>query len=550
MDIQLYFKNKIKQLLGLSNNKDVSYSAWIKSIEGESFVRVGNGGGDFCISFLLFVEEASISLLKQTIDSIVNQEINSWELILVTDIGINFDSLGVQASAVTVIYEEKLATLNKYSCINNALRSIQSDWVTFLDVGDLISPFFMPSISRIIDESNTAEGGKYSAIKIIYTDEDYLERGERHNPCFKPDWNPDYLDNYNYFSKGVVYQKDCFNDVGGFNSESDSPYHDLALRVTKGLAGKQILHIPHVLFHFLLPIEPEVILRRRYNLAEPVPLVSIIIPTKDSLDLLKPCVEGVLEDTAYKNIEVIIIDNNSRDLEVLEYLSDLEHDARVLVMHYADDFNFSEMNNQAVKMAKGELICFLNNDISIIKDDWLHEMTSNAQRSEIGCVGAKLYYPDGMIQHAGVILGLKGYASHAHKGFEGNSKGYFNRLVVTHNVSAVTAACLLVKKSIFNKVGGFDDKNLKIAYNDVDFCLKVREAGYRNLFTPHAELIHHESKSRGKKRNKEQKKQLKRESDYLVKKWGEHLFSDPAYNPNLTLLREDFSLGLDRIEHD
>jgi GT2 family glycosyltransferase len=206
------------------------------------------------------------------------------------------------------------------------------------------------------------------------------------------------------------------------------------------------------------------------------------------------------------------------------------------------------MNNQAVSKAKGELVCFLNNDISIIKEDWLTEMVSHACRPEIGCVGAKLFYLDGTIQHAGVILGLKGYASHAHKGFAGDDPGYFNRLIVTHNVSAVTAACMVMKKEIFEEVGGFDTENLKVAYNDVDLCLKVREAGYRNLFTPHAQLIHHESKSRGKKRNKKQQKQLREESDFLVKKWGGVLYSDPAYNRNLTLLREDFSLGMDRLK--
>jgi len=309
---------------------------------------------------------------------------------------------------------------------------------------------------------------------------------------------------------------------------------------------QEIQHIDKVLFHFKLKNKIN-ILNIKYQVHKPEPLVSIIVPTKDHLNLLISCLDGLLNNTSYKNVEVIVINNQSRKSETLEYLNKISLDSRVKVVNYNKTFNFSEMNNLAVKQTNGFLVCFLNNDVSILKENWLTEMVSHAIRKEIGCVGAKLLYPDGSIQHAGVILGLKGYASHSHKGFSGDSEGYFNRLIVTHNVSAVTAACLVMRKSVFQKVGGFDAENFKVAYNDVDLCLKVRKEGYRNLFTPHAQLIHHESKSRGKTRNKEQQKQLRAESSKLLEKWGDVLFSDPAYNKNLTLLKEDFSLGFDRI---
>ena len=268
----------------------------------------------------------------------------------------------------------------------------------------------------------------------------------------------------------------------------------------------------------------------------------MIIPTKNQYSLLKSCIDSINNTTSYDNIEIIIIDNQSNEKEVLDYLDSLQVPPhKVRVIKYNKPFNYSAINNFAVKHATGSLIAFINNDIEVINKNWLEEMVYHALRPEIGCVGAKLYYPDGTIQHGGVILGIKGTASHAHKHFPGDHPGYFNRLSVVHNVSAVTAACLVMRKALFEEVEGFDEVNLKVAYNDVDLCLKVRELGYRNLWTPHAELIHHESKSRGKKRSWWQRRKLRKEARYLQQKWGDALLNDPAYNPNLTLDKEDFS---------
>jgi len=283
-----------------------------------------------------------------------------------------------------------------------------------------------------------------------------------------------------------------------------------------------------------------------YPIPDPPPKVSIIIPTKDKINLLKNCVMSILkktEKTDYPNYEILIIDNASTEEETFKFYDYLKKDFNnIRILEYNKPFNFSAICNFGVKNAKGELVLLLNNDTEVINREWLTEMVMHAIRPEIGCVGAKLYYPDGTIQHAGVILGLGGVAGHSHKHFPKDHPGYMKRLMIVQNVSAVTGACLMVKKDIYEEVGGMDEENLKVAFNDVDFCLKVREAGYRNLWTPYAELYHHESKSRGYEDTPEKIERFRREIEYMKKKWGKKLLKDPYYNPNLTLDREDFSI--------
>ncbi len=525
---------------GSLSQSSIGYSQWISKVEPYS-IQVDDDieKDDLILSIILFTSsDLDNDLFQDSIISVVNQTASNWELLVVTSSATLLHNTVLKDRRIKFSPAKKES--NSFESINFASKDALGDFITFIHEGDKLSPHAVMQLNRFIADNPAAQ--------LVVTDEDLLDSsGQRCQPFFKPDWNPDYLSNYNYFSQGVVYNCKFFNDLGGFNTNEESPNHALALSATRKLKGRQICHLDKILFHFKRPIKDS-IHQVQFDIPQPAPLVTIIIPTKDKLELLKPCIDGVLNKTAYDNFEIIIIDNQSEESETQEYLLSLKSNFTINILNYEKHFNYSEMNNLAVKQAKGELVCFLNNDISIIKDDWLTEMVSHACRPEIGCVGAKLLYPDGTIQHAGVILGLKGYASHAHKGFDGEDVGYFNRLVVTHNVSAVTAACMLMRKETFDEVGGFDAKNLEIAYNDVDLCLKVRELGYRNLFTPHAQLIHHESKSRGKKRNKKQQKQLRKESEFLVKKWGGVLYSDPAYNKNLTLLREDFSLDMDRLE--
>ncbi len=523
--------------IGGLSHASISYSKWIN--EKESCLPNSSAeeiDQSIILSIVLIAPSGlDDDLTKTSIDSILNQTASNWELLIATK-DASYDNSVLKDERVSIYPTDKI--LHFFDTVNSISKNTQTDFITFMCEGDQLSKNTLTQFTICRVENASAQ--------VIVTDEDCMDAfGQRHKPFFKPNWNPDYLANYNYFSKAVIYSQKLFNDLGGFNGEESDPFHALALRATKRLKEAQICHLDKVLFHFKQPIADKTY-RQQFKVPEPAPLVTIIIPTKDHLELFKTCLSGVLTNTAYDNFEIIIIDNQSEQKETLAYFDELRNNPKVSILHYDKPFNYSEMNNLAVERAMGDLICFLNNDISIIKEDWLTEMVSHACRPDIGCVGAKLFYPDGTIQHAGVILGIKGYASHAHKGFAGDDSGYFNRLVVTHNVSAVTAACMVVQKKIFEEVGGFDSENLRVAYNDVDLCLKVREAGYRNLFTPHAQLIHHESKSRGKKRNRKQQKQLKEESEYLVKKWGGVLYSDPAYNKNLTLLREDFSLDMDR----
>lgn len=282
--------------------------------------------------------------------------------------------------------------------------------------------------------------------------------------------------------------------------------------------------------------------RVRYPLPTIPPKVSLLIPTRDGVEILKPCVDALLERTDYPNFEVLILDNQSSCEKTLRYMDEVAADSRVRVLRWNFPFNYSSINNFGVQHATGDLIGLVNNDIEPINSDWLCEMVRQAIRPEVGCVGAKLYYPNDTIQHAGVILGIGGVAGHAHKYFDRHADGYFSRLHLVQNMSAVTAACLLVRRSLFEEVGGLDEKNLAVAFNDVDFCLRVRDAGYRNLWTPYAQAYHHESVSRGADDTPEKRQRHNKEAAYMRARWGDALLKDPAYNPNLTLIHEDFSL--------
>ena len=286
-----------------------------------------------------------------------------------------------------------------------------------------------------------------------------------------------------------------------------------------------------------------------YSTTSPPPLVSILIPTKDRIDLLKTCITSILEITNYLNFEILVLDNESKEEATLNYLEVLSRHKKVKVLKIDGPFNYSDINNRGVKKANGTLLAFLNNDIEITEPDWLNEMVSHAIRPDIGCVGAKLLYPNKTVQHAGVIIGIGGVAGHSFKNFPPKHSGYKHRLQLVQNYSAVTAACLVVKKEIFYQVKGFDDENLKVAFNDVDFCLKVLEKGFRNLWTPFAVLVHHESASRGLEKTMIQKERFQKEVLHMQRKWQSALLCDNFYNPNLSLDSEDFSLSFPPRTH-
>jgi GT2 family glycosyltransferase len=288
--------------------------------------------------------------------------------------------------------------------------------------------------------------------------------------------------------------------------------------------------------------------RIKRALQVPAPKVSIIIPTRNAESLLRLTISSIVGKTTYPQFEIIVVNNRSDDAGTLKYFAELRSNG-ISVIDYDAPFNFSAINNFAAKQATGTLLAFLNNDLEVISPDWLDEMATQALRPDIGAVGAMLYYPDDSVQHAGAVLGLTGpagkdgVAGHAFKGFKRGAEGQRNRMRLVQNYSAVTAACLVIRREVFERVGGFNERDLAVAFNDIDFCLRVRQAGFRNLWTPFAEFYHHESASRGLENTPEKLARFASEVTYMRRKWSAILDADPAYNPNLSLQHEDFSLS-------
>jgi len=283
--------------------------------------------------------------------------------------------------------------------------------------------------------------------------------------------------------------------------------------------------------------------RVRHQLSDVPPLVSIIVPTRDEPELIRQCVESLLAKTTYPRFEILVVDNQSADHEALAYLAQIAGQDGIRVLRYDQPFNFSAINNFAAREARGEVLCLLNNDTEVISSDWLEEMVGHLLEPKVGVVGAKLYFPDGRVQHAGDTVGPGGCANHLHSYIERHDPGYCNRAAVAQELSAVTGACMIVWKSIYGDMDGLDENHLPVAFNDVDFCLRVREAGYRVVWTPHAELYHHESVSRGKDKSAEKIQGARREVTYMRKRWKREMRHDPFYNPNLSYERCDFSLS-------
>ncbi|TLM80012.1 glycosyltransferase family 2 protein [Microbulbifer harenosus] len=439
-----------------------------------------------------------------------------------------------------------------------------------------LHPHALFFVARVVNQNPKAQ--------LLYTDADSLNRaGGREAPLFKPGWNPDLLLAYNYVGQCCFFQRDLLQQLGfDFPAGQNLSVYGNLLRCRDVLPAATVTHIPRVLYHQkLLPgaalellceeewqslqtylqsaegdkhpvalealptrsVHGAAVARCRWPLPQPAPLVSLLIPTRDGVHILRRCVDSILEKTEYPNFEVLILDNQSRCAETLAYLAWVQSDTRVRVHRWNHPFNYSGINNYGATHARGSILGLINNDIEVITPGWLCEMVAHASRAEIGCVGAKLYYGNDTLQHGGVILGIGGTAGHSHKYALRDAAGYMGRLSAVQNLSAVTGACLVLRKSVFDEVGGLNEEYLAVAYNDVDLCLKVREAGYRNLWTPHAELYHHESVSRGADDTAAKRRRAQREADYMRRRWGSQLDSDPAYNPNLTLIFEDFSLA-------
>lgn len=529
------------------------------------------------ISVLMRTYNTPSALLREAIDSVCGQFYGNWELCIADDAStlphVKDILMGYQSRdpRIKACYRDAKGDISAAS--NSALDLATGEFVAVLDHADKLSLHALYHVAVAFNE--------YPGAKIVYSDEDKLdESGKRFDPHFKPDWNPDLLYSQNYISHLGVYDAALVREIGGFRIDYEGGQdYDLLLRCVARCQDDEIIHVPKVLYHrrcqdnaaaqdtdekrhtadvairalrdYFISRGEEVTVhqgigantyRVQHAIPEPAPLVSLLIPTRDKLDLINTCVGSILKKTTYPNYEILILDNQSAEARTLEWFDDIQSDSRIRVLRYDHPFNYSAINNFGAKHARGEFLGLVNNDIEVISEEWLSEMVSHAVRPKIGCVGAKLYYDDNTIQHAGVILGVGGVASHSHKRFPREAPGYFQRLLLIQNLSAVTAACLLVKKSIYEEVSGLNENDLTVAYNDVDFCLRVHEAGYRNLWTPYAELYHHESISRGAEDTPEKKARFTEEQEYMKRTWGKALDLDSAYNCNLTLSRVDFSL--------
>jgi glycosyltransferase involved in cell wall biosynthesis len=515
--------------------------------------------------------------LIEAIESVRGQLYPHWELCIADDASPDKEVRKIleryerDDKRIKVVFREKNGHISAAS--NSALTLASGDWVALLDHDDILPEHALALVAQAIVAN--PDGG------LIYSDEDKIdENGQRFSPHFKSDWNPELFRSQNMISHLGVYRRELIIKVGGFRVGFEgSQDHDLALRCSEHLDARQIVHIPHVLYHWRVHSEstassgniktyaPEAGLkavlehlqrsgiagdveltpffqyRVRYSVPDPAPRVTLIIPTRNGLHLIRQCVESIIEKTTYPNYEILIVDNGSDDKNTLTYFESLKAISTIRIMRDDREFNYSALNNAAVKFSSGELVALINNDIEVITPAWLDEMVGLAMQPHVGAVGAHLFYPDDTVQHAGVITGIGGIACHPHKNLKRYLPGYNYRVQAIQALSAVTGACLLVRKSTYLEVGGLNEDELKIAYNDVDFCLKVREAGYRNVWTPYAELYHHESATRGYEDTPEKMARFTRESNYMINRWGESLLWDPYYNQNLSLTHNDFSLG-------
>ena len=453
---------------------------------------------------------------------------------------------------------------------NSALALATGSFVALLDHDDLLSP-------RALYEVAVRIAGQPGA-DILYSDEDHIDdTGRRSHPYFKPDWNPELMLAQNLINHLGVYRRDLVQRLGGLRIGLEgSQDYDLALRVVAETTPDRIVHIPRVLYHwrqrsrtqsfseqalercadngrravleFLAPHIPGVRVepapsvpawnRVVYPVPTPEPLVSVIIPTRNHAEMLARTTDGLLGRTDYPSLEVLIVDNGSDEPAALALLETLSRDRRVRVLRSPGPFNYSALNNEAVRQATGELLLLLNNDIDVIEPDWLRELVSHAIRPGIGAVGAKLLYPNGLIQHAGITGGVLGVAGHQYLNKPRGDRGYAGHLKLTRNVMAVTGACLMLSRSSYLEAGGLNEAALPVAFNDVDLCLRLMEKGYRNLWTPYAELHHFESASRGADETREKAARFRSEIAYMRQRWGHQLDHDPYWNPNLALANE------------
>jgi GT2 family glycosyltransferase len=516
-----------------------------------------------CISIVTPVFNTPLAWLEECAQSVLNQVYEKWEWLLIDDNSSDpellkfLPELAARDERIVLKRIERRGGISAAS--NRGLELAKGDWIGFVDHDDVLEPDAVFQHVKWLQDHRDAD--------LIYSDEDKLTEEGLDAPIFKPDWSPDYFLSCNYICHFTIIRAEVLKQVGGFRSEFDGAQdYDLFLRIID--RSTRIDHIPRVLYHWRRsPASTADNIRRKpgsletgrlaleahldrqairghvtvdwrthaywikRDLAEAKP-ISIIIPMRDRVELLERCIESITRETSYAPYEIVIVDNDSQTEEARRFLSTTKH----RVLPYSGPFNFSAMNNFAAEQTESPWLLFLNNDTEVINGDWLTIMAEHIQRPEVGAVGPRLLYPDDTVQHGGVVLGVGGIAEHAFRGFPAEAPGVCRQLQVTRNYSAVTGACLLTRRDVFNKVRGFDEERLPVTFSDIDLCLKIRRAGYLIVYTPFARLYHHESGTR--RRSVEPM-----ETGVMRERWAPILEYDPFYNPNLSRDRADFSLG-------
>jgi O-antigen biosynthesis protein len=530
------------------------------------------------ISIVIPVYNPPEAFLREAIESVIAQIYPHWELCIADDASPDphvreiLEQYQAQDSRIKVVFRQTNGHISH--CSNSALELATGEYIALLDHDDLLTPDALYEVALLINRQPTAD--------MIYSDEDKIdEQGLLRDPFFKPDWCPDSFLSRMYTCHFGVYRRSVITAIGGFRVGLEgSQDYDLVLRFTE--KTQNIFHIPKILYHWRIHNQSaasgvdakpyaylaaekalrEALVRRqepgrvlgvpgylghyciRYDLPSQ-PMVTIIIPTKDLGDYLDKCLKSIFAKSTYPNFEILIVDNNSveaRTQEVFQYWL-RKQPQRLRVLPFNEPFNFSRLNNFAVGQTQSEYVVFLNNDTEVITADWLEAMVEQAQRPTIGAVGGLLLYPDNTIQHAGVVTGLGGVAGHSHHKLSGGTPGYFGHVVCTSNVSAVTAACLMCRREVFEQVGGFDE-GLTVSFNDVDLCLKMMQKDYYNIYLPHVKLYHYESKSRGYEDTPEKQSRFREEGIYMRRRWMRLIENDPCYSPNLTRLTSDCDVNL------
>lgn len=557
---------KVAQVQSILNHNRNIYR--YKSEPGSSPVSVINLPKAPLISVVMPVYNGSPKWLKCAIQSVLEQTYSQWELYIVDDASTDIGTTRLLSRIKDPRIHIKTLKTNVgiSSATNEAISFSKGEYLTFLDQDDELTSDALAEIVNAVNRYNP---------DLIYSDEDKFKdslfRRKYIDAHFKPDYSPDLLLSHNYITHLLVVKRTLVDKVGVLRPEYDGAQdYDLTLRAVE--SADTICHIREVLYHWRYnpgstshqaesrkkcsdagrkAVEDAMRRRKIIAIVEPTklqnhfrvvrrlkgePLVSIIIPYNDMPELLETCLYSIASRTTYPNYEILGINNNSKEEKTFDLMARWSKNQRIRFVDYNMPFNYSEINNFAARLARGEYLVLLNNDIEILTPNWIEALLEHAQREEVGAVGGKLYYPDGTVQHAGIVVGIKGFAGRPHRRFSGESTGYFHRLMLTQNVSAVTAALMMVKRSKYLEVGGMDSVNLPISLNDVDFCLRLMERGYWNVFTPYCEAIHAESVSRGFDTDPEKRDRFEKEIGYFALRHQKILSrGDPFYNPNLTL---------------